>query len=818
MSFIPSTKVLSTTPTGSNSSPALTFSSDSDTGLYDVSDGTLGVSTNGVLAASFTSSQQLNMNSHKIVSVADPTVGQDVATKNYVDNVAAGLDVKAAVRVATTGNLSVTASGSQVGKTLTATANGAISIDGVSLSLNDRVLVKNQSTAVDNGIYTVTTVGDGSHPYVLTRATDFDGSPSNEVQGGDFVFVEAGSQIATGWTVIATSSIVVDTNSINWTQFNASAAYIADESTLHLAGTTFSIKTGFTPIFANDGTSTNPTYAFNTNTGTGLYRRTSGPTSLAVAVNGIDACYFTQASQPQLQVSGGSVGAPTYSFGSYPTTGMYAIGTNILGLATAGVEAIRVDASQKVGIGTTPADKLHVLGNVVIEHTGLGIDLRRATYDEYFIGQIGTGLTIKNQTQGSTVLNADTNNKIGINTSSPSGNYQVRIDATNRLGVSIVSGASASAAYLFLENDGANTYSLACNGTTSSNPNTLEIDYNGSVRTRWATGTGDIDNFFTANTNGQQQFTWRNAGTGYGSFTAVNTAASQSLQMGAVGTGAGGNWYTGVPIASSCYIQANTTNALAIQTNGAGSIILLNTNNTTAMSINSTQHVFFTDGAVATPSISFLNDGTTGLSRVGGGLQISAGGVNVMAAFSNGAQLFVRDGSVGAPSFAFNSSNNTGIFYNGGNTFCLASNGAEQFRVGNSVVELRGSTKIQNTDGSVSAPAYSFSQQPNSGMYRSAANFLDFAANGVNILNLQSTGIAVVSGNCQPEADNTRSLGTALRRWSDMYAVNVHAGDVTLDNGWAITEGDKVGRDKDEVLLKSPTGKIYKFVLEEVTA
>jgi len=116
---------------------------------------------------------------------------QLVNSQELADAIAASasaFDAKASVRVATTANLSVTAAGSSVGKTLTATANGAISIDGVSLVLNNRVLVKDQTTQSDNGIYYVSTVGSGGAPYVLTRATDAD--QDAEVTAGMFCFTE----------------------------------------------------------------------------------------------------------------------------------------------------------------------------------------------------------------------------------------------------------------------------------------------------------------------------------------------------------------------------------------------------------------------------------------------------------------------------------------------------------------------------------------------------------------------------------------------------------------------------------------------------
>ena len=189
------------------------------------------------------------LNSKYINGVLTPVQDTDAANKGYVDSIAQGLDPKASVAYATASALSAYTYNngtSGVGATITANANGALSIDGSTPSASERVLVKNETAANApyNGIYVVTTVGSAGAAFVLTRATDFDnGSPSGEIPGA-FTFVEAGSTNAdTGWVCTTNAPVTMGTTDIVFAQFSGAGSYTANTSAgLSLTGTVFSAK------------------------------------------------------------------------------------------------------------------------------------------------------------------------------------------------------------------------------------------------------------------------------------------------------------------------------------------------------------------------------------------------------------------------------------------------------------------------------------------------------------------------------------------------------------------------------------------------
>ena len=161
-----------------------------------------------------------------------PTSDLHATTKLYVDNVAAGINFHEAVHAASVNNLAVVYDNgtSGVGATLTADTNRAFStLDGESVVVGQRVLIKNQTDAKQNGIYVLTTNGSVSVPWVLTRATDADNSPVGEMKAGDFCFVTNGTTNA-GFGFVNNSTanpIVIGTDNITYTGFNAATPITA---------------------------------------------------------------------------------------------------------------------------------------------------------------------------------------------------------------------------------------------------------------------------------------------------------------------------------------------------------------------------------------------------------------------------------------------------------------------------------------------------------------------------------------------------------------------------------------------------------------
>ena len=206
--------------------------------------GSAGDDTNINLILDPKGSGTVDVNSSRITNVTDPSGSQDAATKAYVDSVANGLDVKASAKYASTANIAGTYSNGA--GTITAGSNGALSIDGATPTAGDRILLKDQTTATQNGLYTVTTVGSGSAAYVLTRTPDADAA--SEITGGAFVFVEAGTANAdNGYVFTHNGTPTLGTTNITVEQFSG-AGQISAGAALTKSGNTLNVAVDDTTI------------------------------------------------------------------------------------------------------------------------------------------------------------------------------------------------------------------------------------------------------------------------------------------------------------------------------------------------------------------------------------------------------------------------------------------------------------------------------------------------------------------------------------------------------------------------------------------
>jgi hypothetical protein len=307
------------------------------------------------------------------------TNATDAATKAYVDSVATGLDVKASVRVATTANVDLSE----------ALENGDV-VDGVTLATGNRVLVKNQSTGSQNGIYVVQASG------AAVRATDADADA--EVTPGLFTFVEEGTANGnTGWVLTTDSPITVGSTALAFSQFSDSAALTAgsgltltgsdlsvnvDDSTIEISADSLRVKdNGITSAKMATGS-----VELNTDTVTGTLAVASGGTGASTAsdntvfagpaTGGPSAPSFRalvasdipnhgteKLTSGTLGVARGGTGAATFTAGIVKSSG----GTDALTTASAISLTAEVSGTLPVGNGGTGATTLNsggvLLGN-----------------------------------------------------------------------------------------------------------------------------------------------------------------------------------------------------------------------------------------------------------------------------------------------------------------------------------------------------------------------------------------------------------------------------------------------------------------------
>jgi len=331
----------------------------------------------------------------------DPVSALQLSTKQYVDGQVSAVSnttFHTASAAATTANLTATYNNGTAGVGATLTNSGAqaaFAVDGYTASLNDRILVKDQSTGAQNGIYTVTTLGSGSTNWVLTRATDFNtvGTGPNFIETGASTFVSGGTTWgSTSWVMNTTGTITVGTTSLVWVQ-TSSSGNITVSAPITKTGNTIGLSTvGIS--FGGTGQTT-ASAAFNalspiTTTGDLIIGNgTNSATRLGIGTN---TQILTSNGTTASWVSGinGTVGATTPSTGAFTyvtangslasalNAGAYSYGTlgysdtNIFASYTNSVNTYNEMVLQNTNSGSTASTNFIVSNNLGTSSTYYG--------------------------------------------------------------------------------------------------------------------------------------------------------------------------------------------------------------------------------------------------------------------------------------------------------------------------------------------------------------------------------------------------------------------------------------------------------------
>ena len=349
--------------------------------------------------------------------VADPSGSTDVVTKGYLDGVTAGLDIKLSVRVASTAAITL-ANGAENGDTM----------DGITLATNDRILLKDQASGAENGIYTVNASG------APTRATDFDAN--SEVTGGAFTFVEEGSANAdSGFVMTNDGSVTVGTTALTFTQFSGAGMITAGAGLTKSANTINAVAGSGITVNAND-----IQIAAN-------YAGQNTITTLGTIATGVwsGTSIVDAKVDNDLTISGGTVnasviGGVTPAAGSFTTlsasgalTGTLgtAAQTNVTSLGT--LTALQVDNINVNGNAITSTD---TNGNIALTPHGAGeVDISKVDIDGGAIDGTAIGAASASTGAFTTVNTSGTATLAGVDINGGS------IDGTNIGAASVGTGA-----------------------------------------------------------------------------------------------------------------------------------------------------------------------------------------------------------------------------------------------------------------------------------------------------------------------------------------------------------------------------------------
>lgn len=600
----------------------------------------------------------------------DPTTALQLSTKQYVDasvSTVANTTYHTSVVAASTGALTVTYSNGTggVGATLTnAGAQATFALDITNPTVGQRVLIKDQASAFQNGIYTVTDVGSGSTNWILTRASDFDtpGTGPNFIQTGAAVYVSGGtSNGATSWVMNTTGTITVGSTSLVWAQISSSGN-IQVSAPITKTGNIIGLDTVTVPFG-----------------GTGITTYTVGDILYASGASALSA--LADVATGNVLLSGGVATAPLWG---------------------------------KVGLAT------HVSGTLPVANGGTGTATAFTAGSVVFAGASGTY-----SQDNANFFYDDTNNYLGLGTAAPNTRLVV-VSPTQTIlpagslpaGTDLyVVGADAANTRITQDAFGTGNYPAytgrASRGTSASptasqtNDDLAQFTGRGYGATGFAGSSTGILAFHAA-----ENFTDTAQGT-YASILLAATGATSAVERWRFGPagqlGIGGATYgtSGQVLTSGGASAAPTWSLVSLSSSVTGTLPV--GNGGTGLTTYTTGDLVYASGSTTLASLPDVATGNALISggvgvapswgkiglttHVSGTLPIANGGTNLTAAPTNG-QLLIGNGS----SYVLSTlTQGTGItITNGSGSISIANDGVTSFSAGST-----GLTPSTTTTGAV---------------------------------------------------------------------------------------------------------------------
>ena len=575
----------------------------------------------------------------------DPVSALQASTKQYVDNQVATVSNQTfhtASAAASTANLTATYNNGTAGVGATLTNSGvqaAFVIDGYTASLGDRILIKDQTTNAQNGIYTVTTLGTILTNWVLTRATDFNatGSGPNYIETGASTFVTSGTvNASTGWVLTTTGTITVGTTSLTFAQTSSSSS-VTVTSPLLKTGSVISLQTVPTTL---GGTGLATLTAYNVLLGNG----TGNVTFAAPGTTGYPLLSTGASSNPafgQLSLTAGVTGTLPVANGGTGTATAFTVGSVVFagasGVYTQNNANFFWDNTNKfLGIGTlAPTAHLTILstagGTVPSGTLPTGTDL-------YVVGADSGQTRITQDSFASYV--AFTGRRADGTAASPSAvqSGEVISQFTGR-GYGASQWAAASTGLLQIQAEG--------NFTNTSNPTSVSIltTPSASVTAVEAFRFGPAGQFGIGGaTYGASGYVFTSGGA-----SAAPTWSQVSLSAGVTGTLPATNGGTGQSsYAVGDLLYADTTTSLAKLADIATGNVLLSGGVSTAPAWGKVSLTTAVSGILP-----LANGGTNAnLTASNGGIFYSTASAGAILSGTATARQMLQSGATGAPAWS----------------------------------------------------------------------------------------------------------------------------------------------------------------------